>query len=99
MVSVPSRCNKTCMLPGTANWAMQIVRLEHNLQVCCCALQYPLEQITSAFINTSAGAMTAQNTPLYLYPITVQTMLDARAQHLQGFNAYRQAFELPRFTR
>jgi len=43
--------------------------------------------------------MTAQNIPLYLYPITIQTMLDARAQHLQGFNAYRQAFELPRFTR
>ncbi|DBB11344.1 TPA: Prostaglandin G/H synthase 1 [Trebouxia sp. C0006] len=61
-------------------------------------LDYPLEQITSAFINTSAGSMTAQNIPLYLYPITIQTMLDARAQHLQGFNAYRQAFELPKFT-
>ena len=43
--------------------------------------------------------MTAQNIPLYLYPITIQTMLDACAQHLQGFNAYRQAFELPKFTR
>ncbi len=65
---------------------MQCKRLGRGAlgQLCICALQYPLEQITSAFINTYAGAMTAQNTPLYLYHITVQTMLDACAQHLQG---------------
>lgn len=78
---------------------MRMFRLEFGLTTLLLRPQYPLDQITSAFINTSAGAMTAQNTPLYLYPITVQTVLDARAQHLQGFNAYRQAFELPRFTR
>lgn len=62
-------------------------------------IQVPFSDIAQAFINTSAGLLAARNTPYYLWPITQQTLLDSRAQHLQGFNAYREAFGLPKFTR
>ena len=62
-------------------------------------LQFPLDEITWGFMRTSAGLMAALNTPAYMYPVTKQTILDSRAQQLQGFNAYRAAFSLPRFER
>lgn len=58
----------------------------------------PLESLTQAFVNTTAGALAAVNTPDYIYPLTRQTILDSRAQHLQGFNAYRAVFGLESFT-
>lgn len=62
-------------------------------------LQFPLDEITWGFMNTPAGLMAAQNTPTYMYPVTKQTVLDSRAQQLQGFNAYRAAFGLRKFKR
>ena len=61
--------------------------------------QAPLGEITQAFINTTAGSLAAANIPDYMYPITRQTLLDSRAQRLQGFNAYRTVFGLAPFTR
>lgn len=49
-----------------------------------------------AFHRTSMGSMEAHNTPYYLKDITTRTINDERAQRLQGFNAYREHFDLPR---
>jgi hypothetical protein len=52
--------------------------------------------IARAFYRTRMGSIQAHNTPGYLKNITMQTILDERAQSMRGYNDYREFFTLPR---